>query len=139
MSFDSSKVANTSAMYVRPAQEDDRVGIRNVLDGGLLSLDGDTLETALSEEFVLVAVESEDGGPILGALVVADAKILAIAVRRRRRGQGIGAKLVEAALNRCGCLCAEFHERVYPFWDALGFSIETLPEDDRYRGTLTEN
>lgn len=62
-------------------------------------------------------------------------EIDAIAVRRRRRGQGIGTRLVErAAAAAAGDLRAEFHRRVRPFYDSLGFAIEPTDEPDRFRG-----
>jgi len=61
-------------------------------------------------------------------------EILAVAVRRRRRSQGIGTALVAAAGDRREEVVAEFDERVRPFWVALGFDIEDLDEADRYRG-----
>lgn len=125
-------------MQVRPASADDRVGIHTVLDAGLLEIETTTLQTAISDGRVLVALEPRTGdadGPILGALVVADDSVVAVAVRPGRRGQGIGTTLVEAALEEYGDLEASFDERVRPFWEALGITIETR-DGDRYRGTL---
>lgn len=61
-------------------------------------------------------------------------EILAVAVRRRRRSQGIGSALVEAALEDRDELVAGFDERVRPFWKGLGFEIEDAEEAGRYRG-----
>ena len=69
-----------------------------------------------------------------GALVLDGSKIDAVAVRRRRRGQGIGTALVEAASDRRGRVTAAFDADVRPFYEALGFAIQPLSESDRYRG-----
>lgn len=125
-------------MQVKRASKDDRVGIHNVLDAGLLEIDATTLRGAVSDGRVLVALESrptEDDGPILGALVVVEETIAAVAVRPGRRGQGIGTSLVETALDRYGNLDVAFDERVRPFWESLGIAVESI-EDDRHRGTL---
>lgn len=122
-------------MDVRAATVDDTPLVRNVLDAGLLELDSSTLEEAIEREAVLLAV-SEREETVLGVLVLDGDEILAIAVRKRRQGQGIGTVLVEAAVARRGSLSAEFHERVRPFWESLGFSIEERDEENRYRGEL---
>jgi len=79
-------------------------------------------------------VASDDSGRVLGALVLDGEEITAVAVRRRRRGQGIGTQLVEAASDRRERLVAEFDPRVREFWSSLGFESEPLPDSDRYRG-----
>jgi len=53
----------------------------------------------------------------------------AVAVRRRRRGQGIGRALVEAALDRDRRLTVAFDPGVRAFYDALGFTIVLGSED----------
>ena len=125
-------------MDVRPAREEELHGVCNVLDGGLLAVGHDTVTDAIPVGNVLVAVETHDRGePPLGTLVLGGDKIRAVAVRRRRRGQGIGTALVEAALDRRGRLVAGFDGRVRPFWESLGFTLEETDEEDRYRGVLT--
>lgn len=125
-------------MDVRPAREEELPDVCNVLDGGLLAVEHDTLADAIPAGNVLVAVETRDQGEsLLGTLVLGGDDVRAVAVRRRRRDQGIGAALVEAALDRRGRLVAEFDERVQPFWESLGFTLEKADEEDRYRGVLT--
>jgi GNAT superfamily N-acetyltransferase len=119
-------------MNVRPAKKDEKPAVWNVLDGGLLELEAQTLDAALDDDRVLVAVGSSRE-VILGALVVVESEILAVAVRKRRQGQGIGTGLVEAALDRYGPLNAAFDERVRHFWETFDCRIEDLTEDDRYR------
>lgn len=104
----------------------------NILDGASLAVDAETVRERIDTETVFVAVAD---GRILGACVLDGPKIDAIAVRRRRRGQGIGGRLVErAAASVDGVLCADFHRRVRPFYDALGFAIEPTDEPERFRG-----
>jgi GNAT superfamily N-acetyltransferase len=59
----------------------------------------------------------------------------AVAVRRARRGQGIGAALVRTAAERHARLTAAFDSDVRPFYESLGFEISER-EDSRLRGTL---
>jgi GNAT superfamily N-acetyltransferase len=104
-----------------------------VLDGALLELDVDVLRDAIDRGDALVAVEGER---VLGALVLVESEIEAVAVRRNRRDQGIGTALVATAADDRDRLVAEFDPRVRPFWASLGFEIEPAGEPDRYRGVL---
>lgn len=121
------------AVTVREATTADLPSVLNVFDNGLLAVDVPALKDAIDGGDVLVAVGSEE---ILGALVLDGTGITAVAVRRRRRDQGIGRRLVAAASERRSTLVAEFDERVHPFWDALGFEFEPIEEGDRLRGRL---
>lgn len=100
--------------------------------------------------------DEDDSGSILGALVLvprgemADeettrergaygdepgARVDAVAVRRARRGQGIGSALVRAASERHPRITAEFDASVRPFYESLEFEIEPVEEGaDRFRG-----
>ncbi|WP_336358601.1 GNAT family N-acetyltransferase [Haloarcula sp. CGMCC 1.6347] len=123
-------------MHVRTANADEIPAVMNVLDGAVLSIAVETVRAGAEDGGTLVAVSGDDetDGRVLGALVLDDTHIEAVAVRRRRRGQGIGTALVEAALDRRDCVTAEFDADVRPFYEALGFAIEPLEEPDRYRG-----
>ena len=122
-------------MLIRPATPADHLDVRRVLDAGVLQV-----PTDLAARTVLVAVESDtpaaDGeSPVLGALVVDGERITAVGVRPRRRGQGIGTALVEAAARRRARLTAQFDPSVRPFWASLGFTIEPVDgREDRLRG-----
>lgn len=122
-------------MEIRPAAPEERPAVRGVVDAGLLELDAERLSTAIEHDEVLVAVS--ETGSVVGALVLADAEILAVAVRKGRQGQSIGTKLVEDAATRHETLSAEFHERVRPFWESLGFEITATGQANRYRGALS--
>ncbi len=111
------------AVQVREATTEELPDVLNVLDGAALETDTGRLRGAIDSGDVLVAVTGEDSERILGALVLDQAVITAVAVRRRRRGQGIGTALVEAAARRRDRLVAEFDARVRPFWASLDFEI----------------
>ncbi|KOX94942.1 acetyltransferase [Haloarcula rubripromontorii] len=124
-------------MHVRTAHPDEVPAVMNVLDGAVLSIAVETVRAGAEDGGTLVATsgDSETDGRVLGALVVDGTHIEAIAVRRRRRGQGIGTALVEAALDRRGRVTAEFDADVRPFYEQLEFDIEPLDsESDRFRG-----
>jgi len=124
-------------MHVRTAHPDEVPAVMNVLDGAVLSVAVETVRAGAEDGGTLVATsgDSETDGRVLGALVVDGTHIEAVAVRRRRRGQGIGTRLVEAALDRWDRLTAEFDADVRPFYEQLEFDIEPLDsESDRFRG-----
>jgi GNAT superfamily N-acetyltransferase len=127
---------------VRTAIPDDQVAVARVLDAAMLATDG--LAERLAAGDVLVAVERS----VHGALVVAppaaappwaheagtDAHVAAVAVRRSRRGRGVGTALVERAGER-GRLTAGFDPDLRPFYDSCGFSVQSHPtEGDRLVG-----
>lgn len=104
--------------------------MRNVVDGANLELSPDTLESALDGDAALVA-RTDDGSTVLGALVLDGDRIAAVAVRPRRRGQGIGTALVDAAAARRDRLVADFDPQVERFWRSLGFTVERDGEGRR--------
>ncbi|WP_137284292.1 GNAT family N-acetyltransferase [Halorussus salinisoli] len=135
------------SVTVREATADDRLDVRRVLDAAMLRV-RDDLGERIDAGDVLVASEGggvgDDGGtsddaPILGALVLAPRErgghVDAVAVRRARRGQGVGSALVRAATERHAPLTAEFDPSVRPFYESLGFEISRVEgDDDRLRG-----
>lgn len=116
-------------MLIREATDEELLGVRRVLNAGALAV-----PTGLPEATTIVALA--DASPVLGALVLSGATITAIAVRPRRRGQGIGTALVEAAAERRARLVVQFDPSVRPFWAGLGFTIEPAAEEacPRLRG-----
>jgi len=120
------------AVRVRAATTGDLTAALTVLDTALLAVELGFLRRAVEAGDVLVAVST--AGTVLGVLVLDGEEITAIAVRRRRRDQGIGTALVEVAAGRRERLHAEFDRRVAPFWRSLGFDTEPLAASDRFRG-----
>lgn len=118
-------------MDVRAADLDDLPAVMTVFDGALLATDVDTVRDAIDRDDLLVA---DADGRVLGACLLVGEEIAAIAVRRARRGQGVGTALVEVAADRRDRLVAEFDPRVRPFWESLGFEIEPASEPGRYLG-----
>lgn len=127
-------------MEVRPADAGELPAVATVLDAAMLATED--LPTRVGDGDVLVAAE---GGRVLGAVVVepraaappwarelgTDAHVAAVAVRRRRRGQGVGTALVRAAADR-GRLTAAFDADLWPFYGELGFDA-VAREDGRVR------
>lgn len=115
-----------------------------ILDGANLECDATVVKDRIPEEYVLVA---DDDGRVVGALVAAPlgaehvdadeaaaggAHIEAVAVRLRRRGQGIGTALMEDAIDRWRPITAEFVPGLRGFYEKLEF--EMTPEDGRLKG-----
>jgi GNAT superfamily N-acetyltransferase len=133
-------------LCIREATVPELPDVLNVLDGGVLQTDAGRIRAALDSGDVLVAVTGTagpgdagdagdtGGGRVLGALVLDGEEITAVAVRPRRRDQGIGTALVGAAADSHSRLVAEFDAGVCPFWEAAGFDIEPADRPDRYRG-----
>jgi GNAT superfamily N-acetyltransferase len=134
---------------VRPARDGELAAVMNVFDGAMLAVDGATVAEGIAADRDAVLV-AEDGGRIVGALVLdvpergglaprpeevrpETRHVEAVAVRRRRRGQGIGRRLIEAAAGRCDYLTADYRAEVRPFYEALGFSV-TDDDGERLRG-----
>jgi GNAT superfamily N-acetyltransferase len=122
-------------MNVCVASDADLAAVMNVLDGAAMEISAETVRAAIDRDRVLVARSA--AGTVLGAIVGGErdhlVRILAIAVRPGRRGDGIGSALIQAAHDRWGPLEAEFDPDLAPFYRNSGFAIEP---DDRYRGRL---
>lgn len=150
---------------VRAGERDDLLAVMRVLDGAMLDVDAAAVRRRLSgvdadsgsdpdgeagdvggkegdrsgnrngngTGTVLVA---EADGRVVGALVLDGGHVEAVAVRRSRRGQGVGTALVGAAAARAGRLTADFDPRVAPFYESLGFAV-TERGDGRLRGVLS--
>lgn len=129
-------------MHVRPARPDDALEVRRILDGSML--DPGDVEGRIADGDVLVAGDRRGGTDgaterLLGALVLEPrdrgAHVSAVGVRRRHRGNGIGRTLIERALDRERRLTARFDDGVRPFYETLGFAIESIDER-RHRGVV---
>lgn len=122
---------------IRTATVEDELAVRRVIDGAMLEVP-QNLTNLLESEQVLVAVAER----VIGVLVLVRpaavdvptlaptdeaSHIASVAVRRRRRGSGIGARLVRTAAERVsGPLTAEFRPSVRPFYESLGFDIREI-------------
>lgn len=120
-------------MFVRKARPEELSDVLGICNGAALTTDRTAVRSRLEDGGTLVAV-SDDGERILGTLVLDGHHIEAIAVRRRRRGQGIGTALVEAAGAHRSPLTATFDDDVKPFYAQLGFVIESGDRPGRFRG-----
>lgn len=121
-------------MIVRRARTEDLPAVMNVLDGADLAVSPALVEEHLETDHVLVS-ESESG-TVVGALVAvprpSGAHVEGIAVRPRRRGQGVGSALLEAAAARWDRVTADFEPRLGEFYRSNGFLVTST--GDRYRG-----
>ena len=148
-------------MRIREARSEELPAVATILDAAMLETDDLRERVRAGDVHVAVVGEAGTGEAenstsvrMLGALVVEPAAVApgwardqgaaghvaAIAVRRRRRGQGIGTALVEAAAASVGSggpLTAGFDPDVRPFYEELGFEI-VATETGRLRGMLRE-
>lgn len=144
--------AASNGVCVRLATLDDRLPAARVLDAADLA--HGPLPPRIRRDELLVAVAGARGtrtggaqgggcGRVVGCLLFDPGpdslRVAAIAVRRRRRGAGIGTALVEQAADRAqarghDCLTAAFDPGVRPFYAALGFRIRR--RDGRLHGTV---
>lgn len=124
------------SVTVRTATAAEVPAVRNILDGAALEIVSRDLAEAIERDAVLVAVAGENPERLLGALVLAETEITTIAVRRRRRDQGIGTALVREAVTRRGTLTAEFVPAVRGFWETVADELRKV-EDDRLRARLS--
>lgn len=120
-------------LSVREATLDAHEDAMFLLDGAMLEADAEAVRRRIDAGSVLLA---ENDGRIVGVCVLDGSEIDQIAVRRERRGRGVGTVLVESAAERVEePVTAEFRERVRPFYESLGFEVRETSEG-RFRGAL---
>ncbi|MFC5367846.1 GNAT family N-acetyltransferase [Salinirubrum litoreum] len=140
---------------IRPATDDDLVGVMRVLDAGLLDADAETIGRRIAETEPGSVLVADADGRVVGAVVLGerpawvaevfagsvagddtggrddpdDEHVEAIAVGRSRRGQGLGTALLRAARESVvGDLTADFAASVRPFYESLDCRIETVDD-----------
>lgn len=122
---------------IRTATADDELAVRRVIDGAMLEvpqnlaglIESEQVLVAVAERVVAALVLVRPAEMDLPTLTATDeaSHVAAVAVRRRRRGSGIGAALVRAAAERTSApLTAEFRSSVRPFYESLGFEIRVV-------------
>lgn len=150
-----------TGVTIRTASSTDYLAVMRVIDGANLDCEASVVEQRIERGMVLVAVDDDR---VIGALVatprpagaedervspdpgtdcqgddssVAEAQgahVDAVAVRLRRRGQGIGTALVQAAANRWRPLTADFYPGLSGFYENLDFEVER--REGQFRGVL---
>ncbi|WP_255494088.1 GNAT family N-acetyltransferase [Halarchaeum sp. CBA1220] len=130
---------SSATVAVRPARASERVDVLSVLDAAMLETDAEALADHIDAGSVLVAVAGERSERVVGVVEAREtesgAHIEGVAVRQKRRNQGIGTALMEAAAERWRPLTADFDADVRPFYETLGFDVVET-DDGRYRGRL---
>jgi GNAT superfamily N-acetyltransferase len=121
-------------LTVRPAADDAAATTaRSVLDAAMLELPAFDERAAEGDVFVALVDDRIVGAALLRPHHCRPGvHVEAVAVRPRRRGQGIGTALLDAAAER-GPVTVEFDAELRPFYERVGFEVRRL-DDDRYRG-----
>ena len=118
---------------VEPATPDDRLDVLRILDAAMLETDADAVTDRIAAGDALVARSARTDG-VVGALVAVRPDpdrlhVDAVAVRRPRRGEGIGSALVAAAARRgvrdpaVTVVTATFVPDLRAFYEGLGFAV----------------
>jgi len=114
---------------IREATTDEVASVMGILDAAMLDMTVETVRSLGSpggDGAVLLAIED---GRTLGALVLDGREVEAVAVRPKRRGQGVGRALIGGASERVeGDLIASFDADLRPFYEGLGFEVEPAGE-----------
>jgi GNAT superfamily N-acetyltransferase len=105
---------------VRRAAPDDLVALARVLDGALLDLDAATVRARAAAGEV---VRADHDGRAVGVLVRDGRLVLGVAVRRDRRGEGVGRALLDRAAAATERLVADCRPGVAGFYEACGFRV----------------
>lgn len=120
-------------VVIEPATPDDRLDVLRILDAAMLETDAATVDDRIAAGDALVARSTRTGG-VVGALVAVRPDpgrlhLDAVAVRRARRGRGIGSALVAAAVDRgesdpeVAAVTATFDADLRAFYEGLGFAV----------------
>ena len=118
---------------IEPATPEDRLDSLRVLDAAMLETDSAQVAERIDAGDALVA-RFKKTGAVVGALVATRPEpsryhVDAVAVRRARRGRGIGSALVAAAVARAereeavAVVTAGFDAKLRGFYTDLGFAV----------------
>lgn len=130
-----------SGVAVEPATAADRLDVLRVLDAAMLATDAEQITARIDAGDVLVA-RADRTGAVVGALVTTRPEpgrrhVDAVAVRRARRGRGIGSALVASAVRAAaadpdaGRITVAFDADLEAFYAGLGFTTEPAGEGRR--------
>ena len=138
---------------IEPAAADDRLDVLRVLDAAILETDADRVADRIDAGDVLVARFIRTGA-VAGALVATRPEpgrlhVDAVAVRRARRGRGIGSALVAGVVERAErddtveAVTAAFDPKLRGFYTDLGFAVDrdgdNRSDDDRDGDGIGDN
>jgi sulfur carrier protein ThiS/predicted N-acetyltransferase YhbS len=133
-----------TGVSIEPATPADRLDIVRVLDAAMLQTDVSALAERIAVDAVICA-RFERTGAVVGAVVVTrpatdTAHIDALAVRRARRGNGIGSALVDCAVAAAsadpavGRVTVGFDDALTSLYTDCGFDIAEDGAADRWVG-----
>jgi GNAT superfamily N-acetyltransferase len=138
----------SEGIAVEPATPADRLDVLRVLDAAMLETDSALVAERIDAGDALVARFIKTGA-VVGALVATRPesdrlRVDAVAVRRARRGQGIGSALVAAAVERAerddavDAVTAAFDPELRGFYTDLGFVVDGGGDSGDERGQATD-
>lgn len=109
---------------IRRATISDAIQISDLFDRTLVSHDRDAIRRQIRAGAVFTAVSDDR---LLGAVIISRNHLSAIAVIPSHRNGGIGRALVRRVQDQFPRVTAACHPQVAGFYEALGFSLYTLP------------
>ncbi|EMA61839.1 GNAT family N-acetyltransferase [Halorubrum kocurii] len=129
---------------IETASANDRLDVLRVLDAAMLETDPGVVDAAIDAGDALVA-RFDRTNAVAGALIATRPEpdrvhVDAVAVRRARRGRGIGSALVAAAVRRAerdaavSVVTAAFDADLRAFYADLGFAVRPDGDADRLWG-----
>ena len=133
-----------AGVSTEPATPADRLDIVRVLDAAMLQTDVSALTERIAADAVICA-RFERTGAVVGAVIMTrpatdTAHIDALAVRRARRGNGIGSALVARAVAAAsadpavGRVTVGFDDALTPLYTDCGFDIAQDDGENRWVG-----
>ena len=134
--------AERPEIEIREATPQGIAEVMSIIDAAMLSVSTPHVRSLIESDGDGVVLRAVVDDRTLGVLVLDGDEIEAVAVRPKRRGQGVGSALVEAASERVeGGLVASFDPDVLPFYEHLGFEVEAVDGtksavEDRFRAWL---